>query len=737
MADNLDPEANIYEGVWRDWTKDGLQGLVWTLSQNKANLLSNILTLFIALVGSQLWAIIRFALHQSRQAKKLNRTDFAQPFDDIRLQQQVVLRNASSDLHTLKLMVRLAWDNRSTARNPFSYPLTIAALAILHYALFISAQTFMNTIVSTSSIVLVRSPHCGFWTSQWLETQGRSFSINGSTLETVRKTQDASSKSDHDIQQSLEYSQQCYSTNPGFTRQSSSCETMKRHHLDFELEHTTGVCPFGRDMCHEQQDSVIFTSQAIDSQHDLGINSPEGDRVSYRQRTTCAVLNDTNRIIETAIGTRDESAVADYGISIQQFSNFTYEWSNFSSLYTDFLPQTAIPYHVNTQRAWSPGSLAEKASTFTPDPSLSWNSSYLMLLFLSFTGRYFTPIDDPWFSAHQLHVKDVQAPFARNQWGRDRMISTLACKEQHQYCNTDGNCTAYLGWEAAQEAFKASTPRQQMIFDQLTLAGGGGIGQITISLARSTNPVLAMDQCATQSTVMSLDLPDDQWKLELKRWYSISLAHFQRGVVQLATGQRANDPATQLRPPETDAEKWFCDNVMIPSKVYQSFSLLAVLLIVFLGLLIVLVACSLQNIAALVQLLSRKSAATSSSWEEQNMMKLFGFDEKKPVPPPKDNSMLKSRPTPIGVEFSMDPGISHSDLHPEPPPRYNSFDSRASTLQHEAGPSKQEVPYPQHVTWLDRPLQDNTAVLVAPMTPRQVFETWRNERRSKRYGFQV
>lgn len=285
MSEVLDPAGKAYEGVWRDWSRDSVRGLTWTLSQDRANLLCNILTLFIALVAGQAWSIIRFILHQLRKKETIDP-------NEVRLQQQVVLRNAASDLHTVRLMMQVAWKTRRRLKNSFSYPLAIAALAILHYAMFILAQTFLNTLVSADSTVLALSPDCGGdWSPEFLATVGDRGGLNASSMETIAYTQRWISAVQHNLELNREYAQECYATNPRFKTTSQSCNTMKKPHLDFSQETSAESCPFGTGMCHEQQQSVTFTSQEIDSHHDLGINAPDEHRLVYQHRTTCAVLN--------------------------------------------------------------------------------------------------------------------------------------------------------------------------------------------------------------------------------------------------------------------------------------------------------------------------------------------------------------------------------------------------------------------------------------------------------------
>jgi hypothetical protein len=150
MADLLNPDVHVYQGIWTNWSRGPINGLTWTLSPTKSTLLTNTLALFVALAGGQLWNIIRFAIHQIRASYRSEEESH-----ESRAQQQVVLRNTDTDLGTLRLMLQLAWNSRSTGKQ-LSFPILIATLAILHYGLFILAGTF-STLASAGSAAPRRS----------------------------------------------------------------------------------------------------------------------------------------------------------------------------------------------------------------------------------------------------------------------------------------------------------------------------------------------------------------------------------------------------------------------------------------------------------------------------------------------------------------------------------------------------------------------------------------------------
>jgi hypothetical protein len=103
MAQILDKTTYIFKGIWTDWSKGNVRGLTLTLRPTTATLLTNSLALFVTLSGGQLWTILRFAVHQLRASPDVEEKVAH------RHQQQVVLRNASTDLDIARLMSILAW----------------------------------------------------------------------------------------------------------------------------------------------------------------------------------------------------------------------------------------------------------------------------------------------------------------------------------------------------------------------------------------------------------------------------------------------------------------------------------------------------------------------------------------------------------------------------------------------------------------------------------------------------
>ena len=517
---------------------------------------------------------------------------------------QIILRNASTDLSTTQLMWTLAWSSRRAGR-PLSRAVFIGLFALLHAVLFVVGGTFSNRLASAGSAVLSRSPHCGIWN----ETYWNLAIANGpfpSDKKAMTLSWQAATKNKSEVELSLEYAQQCYSnqsiaveafvSKPHTDVQSPTCNTLQRPKLDWTV--TEGECPFAAPLCVSP--TIVLDTGHIDSHKDLGINAKPQDRVTYRRLTTCTVLNDTGRVtgwegyIESASDHPiHRVAYANYGPNTWRQTNETYAYSSYASFYTNFSALTTTPYRLHTTLAVVPDSPYNLSGEFVPILGLQQKSADLILSFLSFSGNYLEPIDDPWFSAHLQHqINNTKYPYIDTQYARDSPISTMGCTEQFQWCNPSKDmCTPWLGGDLSQmvESFNSSlTPNQNATFNRMAWATTsasfysiiGGLGQTT---GRS---LLAFDKTAGGRTTLSLKLPNNQWQLEVNYWHSIAMAQLQRGIAQWGTGQVAAD-TRYLLPPQLDQDIWFCQNLMIPSTTFQSFSVITIILILCTGILVI------------------------------------------------------------------------------------------------------------------------------------------------------
>jgi hypothetical protein len=624
MAKALDPSDYIYEGCWINWTKGNIFGSTLTLSPTKSTLLTNILALFVAMAGGQFWTVVRFSLHQIRACSRISDRRVSLSFN----KEQIVLRNTTSAITTIQLLLTLRWASRKKTcdRPPNSAP--VIALAIFSAAFFLVAGAFSNTLINARPQVLSRSPFCGFWNETYLNIA--EYGPNTSSVEDFMLYDEALARSEHDIELSLQYAQSCYLEQ---STGSSNCDTFQSSALDYTVLGNE-TCPFGASLCRPEVGTLTLDTGFLSTHTDLGINAAKADRLQYRKVLKCTVLNDTKETTgwiaqsdSSENGTQPTLQVsyAYFGPNFDAENNQTYSFSNSADFYTEFAGQWSLSCELGNSLAWanaSPANLGQ--SSFAPIPELEQAliDADVFLFYLSFTGTYIEPIDDPWFSAHQPFHQNTSIPFLETTYARDRPISTMGCTEQHQFCTLD-KCTPLLGFGPVQDYLEANialSPAQSITLERVLMAAEkASIQQIPPTLAYVSAPLLALDRRVSEHHTVSLPLPNDQWKREIEYWQSISLAQLQRTIVEYGTGQIAAQ-TKYLLPPSTDAERWICQNLMIRSTVYQSFRILALSLILITGLSVILLSLWIEEVGAwLVRRLGRDGAA-GEIWKDHDML---------------------------------------------------------------------------------------------------------------------
>lgn len=660
MAAALDPAATIFEGIWINWSHGSVWGLTWTLCPTQATILTNSLALFTTLAGIQLWTVLRYAIHH------LGSRHQPDPSTPHHTQQQLILRNAGSSFMTARLILPLAWNERRSSGDRSFRSYAIGTLGILHTILFMIAGVFSNKAIITSSIngssaVVSRSPQCGIWNTTYLEDAGIDYNDYRNEEEFGLWIQ-YYAKLAENVQLSLEYAQECYISPARTDYMSSTCNTLKIPHLPFQRHRT--ACPFDTRICHHQADAMVLDTGYIDTHDHLGINAKPDDRLQYRRVTTCAVLNDTAYVTnwngdvvssDLSLKPPPETAYANYGPDLYKHTNWTYAYSNFAAYFDNFTAQVNMPYQLNVAQAMASAAPQWTGSDFEPIPELAQTDADLALLFLSFSGTYYDQVDDPWFSAHRpITFAQSSLQFLRNRYSRNLAVSTIACKEQHQFCTSLGQCTAFLGFDQVQNnaTFNDNlTSHQNATFDRVLRAvSASRIHGLLQFLQRTTTPLLASNFTTAGSSglTVSQPLPNDQWELELNYWHSISMAQLQRTVVQWATGQIAPEPqyVEYLLRPEEEGDIWFCNNLIIPSDAYQSFSVVSIILLIVFGTLVIIAGLTIRSMTVFI----RKSIGRPVSRDDWDRDAMLGLRRLEPV----DSRAIRNHPTHSGGEPASD-----------------------------------------------------------------------------------
>ncbi|KIX94278.1 uncharacterized protein Z520_09988 [Fonsecaea multimorphosa CBS 102226] len=718
MAAALVPTASVYQGVWTDWSEGKIWGLTLTLCPTHATILTNALAVFVTVCGIQLWNIIRSSIDR-----------FGTPSQPEMLtpqlrRQKTVLRNADSGpITTAERLLYIAWKYRRTSTGkPSLRAYSFGMFAIIFAILSWAAGIFSNRAISTGSTngpwqVLSRSNRCGVWNQTYFNiVNGVDLSTEDNFDEIIQYT----AKRGQDVQLSFEYAQQCYFAQSPTDTMSSTCNTFKTSSLDRTV--ANGTCPFQIQSCLEGSNAIVLETDQIDSHVDLGINAKPKDRLKYSRRTTCAVLDGTDHIkgwngtIVNSSSPRPapDTAYAYYGPSLYKGTEWTYAYSNFASFFDNFSAQVTLPYQLDSEMAFAIADPQYSTSDFQPIEQLVRYDADVSLLFLSYTGMYLGEVDDPWFSAHNGAWFGSSFPFyLQTRYARDLVISTLGCTEQYKFCTNDGVCTDFLGFDQVQNvaAFNAAlTPHQNATFNRILFAlSTSNLRSLVQELALTTNPLLASNETYSgdSGAWVSKALPEYQWKLELEFYYAITMAHLQRTIFEWATGSIAPTPAPQdveyILRPTLEQDVWFCNNMILQSTVYQSFSLVVIILIVIFGTLILITAtfmsrCSteLDDDDVLEDGISLRPEPSPrgniSQSRRSDLLEAFELTYMEPVPNGQRVSSATLPPEDRGFSIlSYQENFGSSQIRPEAPPRL-SGDSWMAISLNEDGALAPEAP---------------------------------------------
>lgn len=263
--------GDIYTGFWVDQGRSPISGSTLTLSINHANYLTSFLSFIVTtIVVNSLFKIVVFILYFSRP---VNGTETV-----LTRQIYVSLLNSSSvSLPPLSILSSLLSRNDGR-RQKITANLLLVPLWIL-IALKIGGSAIPPLIVSgsKSDLALAKPGICGFVSNDPRVDSRNAFASRQELYETM---------------DARRYAAEQYSKEPARFDTQSSFVTEA---LPFQvIENTT--CPFDESMCLLGVKSAItFDTGLLNSHVHLGINARAQDRVEYRWRSTCAVLNVTSR----------------------------------------------------------------------------------------------------------------------------------------------------------------------------------------------------------------------------------------------------------------------------------------------------------------------------------------------------------------------------------------------------------------------------------------------------------
>lgn len=303
--DNIDND--IYLDVWTNWSNGRIRGMTLTLSRKNGVLFTAFLALFVTVVGTHFWRIGCVFIHRYFSSQRAR--------DVLCHQQQAVLRNAVNSTSGLWTLLKICWVWRRNGFASYRRLLPSLLFAVLTSMIFAVATIFSSDIVTSKGHeALLKGSNCGFLTIADVSEAKTFFEI----LPYVSQR----------MVLSLAYAQRCYNNNTN--SRARDCSVIYKPRLHW-TNHRNATCPFpgGEDICLTSSSNLRLDSGYIESDHDLGINSPPGTKFLYRNLVDCAPVKTKGYTKETLAKTYVNQTIFQYfyGELPNYDKNFTYEYA--------------------------------------------------------------------------------------------------------------------------------------------------------------------------------------------------------------------------------------------------------------------------------------------------------------------------------------------------------------------------------------------------------------------------
>jgi len=266
----------VYTGRWTDQSYNSIVGDRITIATAHGRYLIAFVATFDLWVGFAAWSLLAFIIHQCRSTREARNALFHQS--------QVALRNSATATNFLTATVTIAWAWRKKSCHAVARLLLLAVGPILVSFAFATAGIFSARIASTGDVLLVGGD-CGLNQSN-----------NGTGVQQL--VAELVSDFENGVQMSLSnaYASQCY-VNPldldleQVTADPShlSCNGYSKAALNYTAS-MNNTCPFVEACSVPDSEILRLETGYLDSHHDLGLNQPQKNRVSFRKITTCSPL---------------------------------------------------------------------------------------------------------------------------------------------------------------------------------------------------------------------------------------------------------------------------------------------------------------------------------------------------------------------------------------------------------------------------------------------------------------
>lgn len=239
----------------------------------------------------------------------------------------------------------------------------------------------------------------------------------------------------------------------------------------------------------------------------------------------------------------------------------------------------------------------EDGNAWLPIPELNRADADVTIYVLSANSlSYIDAVDDPLYAAH---LSNVTEGFFRP----DNLYQVLGCAEQYQICGSGSvtTCTSVDARFHVRKQFRTIglNPAQTAVADLfMNLTNTANIFSSAFGLG--TGALLARD--VVFDDLASQALPGNQWELEASNFFAISLARLQAFFVDFTSKSSDFVMGQSLSPATADQQRYICERQKVRNLGgYESFTAAAIFIILGVGMLILIVAWSLDSIVGYVR----------------------------------------------------------------------------------------------------------------------------------------
>ncbi|KAF2004093.1 hypothetical protein P154DRAFT_572543 [Amniculicola lignicola CBS 123094] len=593
-------EDDVYTGIWINRLYGPIYGATLTLGRDHGGLLVAFLALYVAATGKSFWKITRFGLHSTFSSIHCP--------DGIYHQRQALLRNSESapDTALKLLLVGFAWKNRiGTAGNWRRLFLPILTALTVSIG-FLLAGIFSSRVTSSqANEVLLSGNHCGDtldqdteWSSKWVTGLLR--------YQFEKYTED------------LAYATQCYQFNDG--KLPRKCQTFAQPRIKYKIDGRT-TCPFAQKICQTQTGNLALDSGYIKSNRDLGINSEL--EFLLRIRHQCAPLI-TDGYSELEIDPGDSSRRA-------MRYNYHEPGYNRSEFETYAVPITQTGKLEMASRADLGELYNYKVGTgdtqYPPVSELSvTDREVLNLFFLDSTNVYhFFDTPDLWFGNSTRVNMELNGTFA------SVAVGVLACRSEYMLCNEaqrdESRCINIVDNVSEEHNLSVLSSIWPNENDQAILRGILAVlssewyAQMEAFYRISGLPSLLASRTLKSGT-QSSQLPENHWQKELEYTFQAELASLQSGLVEnTRVGMLW---MKQIHGASNTTWRSACQQQKTRSFEFYSFNILGLSMILVIGLVLMLMAVFLEQIAGWVDRIRHdgKPSYKQLEWETNSTLQL-------------------------------------------------------------------------------------------------------------------